>query len=343
MLDEALIVEAGGLSSASLHEAGGKIGALPSSLKALANDQKVYGRAFPVACPAGDNLHLHHAIYAARPGDVLVVDTAGGTEFGYWGEIMAEAARVRGLAGLIITGGVRDRARLVEMGFPVFAEHCCIRGTEKNPKSPGAIGKPIRIGGVRIEPGDLILGDDDGIVVLPQAQAAAIVAAAARRDAEEVRILERLRAGETTLQIYGLPDLANEGRGREGARRSIEAEGLTHGDLPIPSASRIGRFLATGGIRGVDPQTGTMPETAEEQAINMFGNLRRIVEAGGGTVADILKLTVWISSPSVRAAINGPWLELFPDPDSRPSRHILVYDLPGGMLVQCEALAVLER
>lgn len=342
MLGEALIAEARLLSSASLHEAGGKIGALPSSLKPLTG-QKICGRAFPVACPAGDNLHLHHAIYAAQPGDVLVVDTAGGVEFGYWGEIMAEAARVRGLAGLVITGGVRDRARLAEMGFPVFAQHACIRGTEKNPEARGAIGTPVRIGEIDIERGDLVFGDEDGIVVLPQAEAATIVAAAAQRDAEEVEILERLRAGETTLQIYGLPDLVDGGRPYDGSRRSIEAEGLGHGGLPIPTASRIGRFVATGGIRGVDPRTGTMPESVDEQAAAMFDNLRRVVEAAGGTPSDILKVTVWISDPEGRAALNGPWQELFPDAASRPARHVLIYDLPAGMRVQCDALVVIER
>src|SRR5690606_30773154 len=98
MLTDALIADAARLSSASLHEAGKKVGALPSGLKPLAVHQRVCGRALPVACPAGDNLHLHHAIYAAKPGDVLVVDTAGGKEFGYWGEIMAEACQVRGIA-----------------------------------------------------------------------------------------------------------------------------------------------------------------------------------------------------------------------------------------------------
>lgn len=343
MLHENLITQAGQLSSASLHEAGGKIGALPSSLKGLTSGQKICGPAFPVACPPGDNLHLHHAIYAAQPGDVLVIDTAGGTEFGYWGEIMAEAARVRGVAGLIITGGVRDSARLIEMGFPVFANCRCIRGTEKKPQARGSIGQPIRIGEVRIERGDLIVGDDDGVVVLPLAQAATIVADAARRDAEELGILERLRAGETTLQIYELPDLATQGPSYEGARRSVEVEGLSHGSLPIPSAARIGRFMATGGVRGNDPRTGTMPETVDEQAANMFANLRRIVEAGGGRLTDVLKVTVWLSSADGREVINAPWLELFPDPGSRPARHVLIYDLPGGMLVQCEALAVIER
>jgi 4-hydroxy-4-methyl-2-oxoglutarate aldolase len=343
MIDDFIIARTRALSSASLHEAGGKIGALPSSLHALIDGQKICGRAFPVACPAGDNLHLHHAIYLARPGDVLVVDTAGGLEFGYWGEILAEAAINRGIVGLIITGGVRDRTRLIEMGFPVFAERRCIQGTAKDPSARGAVGKSLKIGNILIEPGDIIFGDDDGIVVLPQAQAANIVTAAEFRDSEELQILDKLRAGETTLEIYGLPDLVDEVGPLEGVRRSIEVDGLGHRGIPIPSASRIGQVLATGGVRGVDPASGITPETAEEQATNMFANLLRIVETGGGRASDILKVTVWISGPEVREAINRPWQKLFPDPESCPARHILVHALPGGMLAQCEAIAILER
>jgi 4-hydroxy-4-methyl-2-oxoglutarate aldolase len=208
LVTDALIEQAGKLSTASLHEAGGRIGALPSVLKPLAPHQRLCGRAQPIACPSGDNLFLHHAIYTARPGDVLVTDTAGGKEFGYWGEIMAEAAQVRRLAGLVITGGVRDSARMIEMGFPVFCERVCIRGTRKNPGARGAIGQPVKIGDVLVEPGDLVCGDADGLVVLPQAKAAEIVRAAEKRDRDEVTILERLRAGETSVAIYNLPALA---------------------------------------------------------------------------------------------------------------------------------------
>src|SRR5204863_3702506 len=91
VIDDALLEKARGLSSATLHEAGGKVGPLPSQIRPIAPGVKVCGRALPVACTPGDNLFLHHAIYAAEPGDVLVVDTQGQTENGYWGEIMAVA------------------------------------------------------------------------------------------------------------------------------------------------------------------------------------------------------------------------------------------------------------
>lgn len=313
---------------------------MPAAIKPFAPHVRLAGPAFPVRAPAGDNLFLHHAIYAAQAGDVLVVDVGSRAEFGHWGDIMAAAAQQRGIAGLVITGGVRDSRQLLAMEFPTFAGAVSIRGTAKDPHGAGQIGGPIDIGDVTIHAGDLVFGDADGVVVLPAVQADAVIAQARERDRKEDEITRRLRAGESTLTIYGLPALA-EPRAASSARRSVHVAGLSHGSLPIPVASRVGNVIATGGIRGVDPATGEMPAPVEAQAKLMFSNLRRTVEAAGATVENILKVTVWIATPEARAAINQPWIELFPDPESRPARHILMHDLPGGMLVQCEALAIL--
>lgn len=193
------------LGAATLHEAGGRIGALPSGIQALSDELPVAGPAFPVVAPPGDNLWLHHAILAASPGDVLVVSTGGGREFGYFGEVMAVAAVARGIAGLVIDGGVRDAAQMTALGFPVFAERRCIRGTIKDPRKVGSIGAPLTLGEVTIEAGDLIAGDADGVVVIPSAKALDIINLGAQREAEEAVYFERLRAGETTLEVYGLP------------------------------------------------------------------------------------------------------------------------------------------
>lgn len=204
---DSMVASARTLSTATAHEAAGRIGAIPASIKPIHPAMRVCGPALPVRTPAGDNLFLHHAIYAARPGEVLVVDTMGGAEFGYWGEVMALATQVRGIAGLVIAGGVRDSLRMVELGFPVFSIGTCIRGTAKDPHGDGTIGAPIRLGDVTISRGDLVLGDADGVVVLPAEQSAAIVARSHQRDTEEQIIFEQLRGGATTLQIYALPDL----------------------------------------------------------------------------------------------------------------------------------------
>lgn len=328
------------LSSASLHEAAGKVGALPAGIRPLAPRLRVAGPALPVRCRPGDNLFLHHAIYAAVPGEVLVVDVGPAAEFGHWGDVMAKAAQVRGIAGLVITGGVRDSLRLVSMEFPTFCGCVSIRGTAKDPQGHGAIGEPIEIGGVTVCRGDLVFGDADGVVVVPAAEADRAIERARERDACEEDYARRLEAGDTTLAIYGLPPLVGRGSAARPRRRSIEVDGLAHGSLPIPVASRVGDLIATGGIRGVDPDTGKMPDDAAEQARLMFANLRRAVEAAGAQVGDILKVTIWIATADARAAVNPPWIALFPDAASRPARHILSYDLPAGMLLQCEALAV---
>jgi 4-hydroxy-4-methyl-2-oxoglutarate aldolase len=193
------------LSSATVHEAAGRIGALPSAIKPLHPAMRIEAPAFPVKAPAGDNLWLHRAVYAASPGEVLVVDTGGGLEYGYWGEILAAAAIARGLAGLVIHGGVRDCARLVELGWPVFAERVCIRGTAKDPHGAGELGEPVVIGEQPVQRGDLVVGDADGVVCIPAARAEEVRGLAESRDEAEAGYLDRIRSGESTLDIYRLP------------------------------------------------------------------------------------------------------------------------------------------
>lgn len=163
------------------------------------------GLALPVASPAGDNLWLHRAIYVAVPGDVLVIDTSGGTDFGYFGEVMAVAAQQRAIAGVVLTGGVRDSQRILKMGFPVFSGAICVRGTDKNPHGKGSVGEPVQIGDVLVRRGDYVFGDCDGVVIVPAHEAKEVVRESQRRDAAEHAIFERLRRGESTIDIYNLP------------------------------------------------------------------------------------------------------------------------------------------
>jgi 4-hydroxy-4-methyl-2-oxoglutarate aldolase len=192
-------------STPTLHEAAGRTGTLPVAIKPLAADVRVCGPAFPVQCAPGDNLWIHHAIYAAAPGDVLVVATGEPLDCAYFGDIMTIAAQLRGIAGLVLHGGVRDAQRILELGFPVFCTLTCIRGPTRDAAAPGGIGAPVRVGDVLVARGDLVVGDADGVIVLPAADAPRIVADAAQRDRQEKLLLERLRAGETTLGIFGVP------------------------------------------------------------------------------------------------------------------------------------------
>ena len=191
------------VSSSTLHEAAGKIGALPSKIRPVFPGAAICGPAVTVDAPGADNLWLHRAIYAAEPGDVLVVRVAGQYEHGYWGEIMATAARKRGLGGLVLDGCVRDRTALEAIGFPVFARGLCIRGTGKDFQARGWINAPLLLAGLVIHPGDLIVGDADGVVCIPRDTVKDTLRVAAKRDADEAGILKRIDAGETTLDIYG--------------------------------------------------------------------------------------------------------------------------------------------
>ncbi len=201
--DDTLLHEARRLGAATLHEAAGRIGALPSTIKPVAAGMKLAGAAFTVPVPAFDNLWIHRAIYRAKPGDILVVGTSDGIEAGYWGDVLNAAAEERGLGGLVIDGGVRDTEGLAQSDFPVFSNGVCIRGTIKGFDVPSRLGQPLAIGNVVVAPGDLVVGDRDGVVVLPQARVAEIIAAGQRREADEAEKIARIRAGETTLDIYG--------------------------------------------------------------------------------------------------------------------------------------------
>ena len=198
-----LIAQAAQLPTATLHEAGKKIGALPSAIKPVAPQFKFAGSALTVHSPGGDNLWLHRALEIAQPGDVMVVFANGAYEHGYWGEIMTTMAQVRGMAGLVIDACVRDGALLAEFGFPVFARGLCIQGTGKDFGAIGWINHPVTMGQVVVHPGDLVVGDGDGVVAIPHAKAAQVVAAGIQREADEAAILQRLRAGESTMTVYG--------------------------------------------------------------------------------------------------------------------------------------------
>lgn len=200
---EDVVAAAARLPSSTLHEAAGKIGALPSAIKPVAPSFRISGPAVTVHSPPGDNLWLHRALYVAKPGDVLVVYVSGKYEHGYWGEIMSTAARKQGLGGLVIDGCVRDSELLPTVGFPVFSRGLCIRGTGKDFGARGWINAPVLIGDVTVSAGDLIVGDSDGVVAIPRVNAAAAVDAGRRREAEEQQIIQRIEAGESTLDIYG--------------------------------------------------------------------------------------------------------------------------------------------
>jgi 4-hydroxy-4-methyl-2-oxoglutarate aldolase len=190
-----------GHSTATLSEASGLRVALSPELRPLWAGARLCGPAFTVQGAGGDNLALHHAVLQAPPGTVLVADL-GGAGFGHWGEVLTVAAQHRGLTGLLIDGGVRDAAELEALGFPVFSRHNSILGTRKDFR--GVFGRPVTVGGVVVRTGDLIVGDVDGVVALPSADADRILDSADGRVAHEKDLIAQIQHGRSTLDLYGL-------------------------------------------------------------------------------------------------------------------------------------------
>ncbi len=188
-------------AATTVYEAAGRVGAMSHDICPIAPGMKVCGSALTVRCQSADNLTLHAAIVLARPGDVIVADVGECLEAGHWGEITTVAAQARGIVGLVINGGVRDVGPIRRRGFPVFARSVSMKATVK--ETPGLINHPIVCGGVLVRPGDLIVGDDDGVVVVERERAEAVLRAAVDREAREAEVMRRLEAGELTLDILG--------------------------------------------------------------------------------------------------------------------------------------------
>lgn len=125
--------------------------------------------------------------------------------------------------------------------------------------------------------------------------------------------------------------------------RSLHIPGVTHGNVPIPMGARVGPLIASSGIAGKDPATDKVVADPAEQARLAFQNMAALVRAGGGTPADIVRVTVFVKDDSVRPHINAAWLEMFPNPDDRPARHTQVLDLQHGMVLQLEMLAYVKE
>jgi 4-hydroxy-4-methyl-2-oxoglutarate aldolase len=166
---------------------------------------RLCGMVATVQCPPGDNLMLHHAVALAQPGIVIVADLGNYLLAGAWGEILTVAAQAKGVNGLAVNGAVRDIAAIANRGFPVFSRGLAIGACTK--ERTGTLGAPIQFGGVNVRPGDIILGDGDGLVVVEQERADEIYLAAASRQRRETEIMEKLQQGKTTLELLHLPAL----------------------------------------------------------------------------------------------------------------------------------------
>lgn len=190
------------LGAATVYEAQGAKGALDSGIKPIDPRSRIVGPALTVDTRPADNLMLHYALLKARPGDVLVVDAKGFLEAGLWGDVLTAAALKVGLAGLVINGAVRDADAIVEMGFPVFCRGLCIKGTGK--VHAGKINVPVCIGDVVIRPGDIVVGDRDGLVIVSADEVEFVLARASARETKEDEFRAAIERGISTAELLGL-------------------------------------------------------------------------------------------------------------------------------------------
>lgn len=190
------------LGTATIHEAQGQTGALDSGLRPVDPSLRLAGPALTVDCRPDDNLAIHYALTKAKPGDVLVVDAKGFMEAGPWGDLLTLASQKLGIVGLVMNGAVRDANAIIDMGFPTFSRGLSIKGTNKC--QPGKVNVPIVIGGVHINPGDIIVGDRDGLVVVEQARVEEVIRLSRSREDKEDGIRAGLEAGKSTVDLLGL-------------------------------------------------------------------------------------------------------------------------------------------
>lgn len=202
MFDDSVRDQLRALGTSTLHEAQGRTGALPSTIRPVWKGAFLAGPALTVKVKPGDNLAIHHAVAIAAPGDILLVESGGYPDSGVWGEVLTIAARHKGIQGLVVNGSVRDVDRLEALSFPVFSRGISMGGTTKD--DPGILGGAIHFGETEINQGDILVADTDGVLVIKAAELETVLLAAKDREEKEKEMMKSLTAGKLTIELLGL-------------------------------------------------------------------------------------------------------------------------------------------
>lgn len=215
------------LDVSTIYEAQGKQGILDPVLKPILNNTMIVGPAVTVICPAGDNLMIHAAIEVVKPGDIVVITTEGNNVLGMIGELIVTALMKKGVKGIIMDSGIRDVRQIRDMGFPIWTREVLSQGAQK--VRGGWVNAPAVCAGVMIHPGDIVMADDDGVVVVKQEDFESTLTLSQARLAKEAGTIEKIESGQISLDFYNL-------------RPVLEAEGVVYYD------SELERLAAKAGV-----------------------------------------------------------------------------------------------
>jgi 4-hydroxy-4-methyl-2-oxoglutarate aldolase len=215
-VDADVLAELGAAGVATVHEASGA-GLLDPGIRPIQDGARIAGSAVTVSCAPGDNIMIHAAVEVIEPGDILIVATTSPSTNGMFGELLATSVIAKGCAGVVVDAGVRDIADLRRLGLPVWSRAVHASGTVK--ATPGSVNVPIVCAGATVGPGDVVVADDDGVVVVERERAAQVLQAARERLGRETEVRARLAAGELGVDFYGF-------------RERLEAMGVRWIDAP---------------------------------------------------------------------------------------------------------------
>ena len=217
-VDAAVVGSLGRLGVATVHEAQGRTGLMQPYMRPLWHGARIAGSAVTALCHPGDNWMIHVAVEVLRPGDVLIVACSSESTDGAFGELLATSLKARGASGVVLDIGCRDAHEITAMRFPVWSRSISAKGTVK--ATIGSVNVPVVCAGVQVNPGDVAVADDDGIVIVRRADAETVAKAGEERENKEAASRARLEKGELGLDIYGM-------------RRALEDKGLKYVDGPL--------------------------------------------------------------------------------------------------------------